>query len=112
MNYLKVTVILACFLINFNDANAQLGQNQIVELNNYSNVAGTFHFDSPTGNLHFWTVEFIQQLYPEIEDMRKESETVYWEYSNNMVIVIYPREYIESPEFAPTSSPYNGPAKL
>lgn len=99
------------FLIAFS-ASAQEPTDAVHELSDYTKVAGTFHFVSPTENMHVWPVSFIEELYPEIEAKRLESDVYYWEYSNDMTIVIYSRHYVNSDEFIPLPSPYNGPNKL
>lgn len=72
------------------------------------NTPGTFQFESPTGTLLFWTVDFIESLYPEIENRRANNDEVIWNYSADMDIVIFPRNFITPSSFVPLESPYNG----
>lgn len=69
---------------------------------------GTFQFDSPSGTILFWRIDFIEELYPEIEARRQQSEPVYWEYNNDMTIIIFSRDFITSEDFSPLESPYKG----
>lgn len=72
------------------------------------NTEGTFQFDSPSGTILFWRMDFIEDLYPEIEARRQQSVPVYWEYNNDMTIIIFSRDYINDPFFTPLESPYKG----
>lgn len=109
---LRQLVVLATLFMSFGVSAQTEPQIQVSELKDYSNVAGTFHFISPTNNMHIWPASYIEGLYPEIEDLRLESENFYWHYSNDMIIVIYSRNYVNSPDFVPVPSPYNYTDKL
>lgn len=82
------------------------------EIADFSHIAGTFHFESPTDKMFFWSTAYIESLYADIEKYRLEYEHYRWEFTNDMTIVIYSREYIESNEFIPNNSPYNQVGKL
>lgn len=82
------------------------------EIADYSHVAGTFHFESPTDNMFFWSTAYIESLYADIEHFRQDNEHYRWEFTNDMTIVIYSRAYVESAEFIPNNSPYNKVGKL
>lgn len=69
---------------------------------------GTFQFHSPSGKTLFWRTDFIEDLYPEIENRREDEDPVYWEYNEDMTIIIYSKEHILSSDFVPVESPYKG----
>lgn len=69
---------------------------------------GTFQFESSSGKTLFWKMDFIESLYPEIESRRSEEVPVYWRYNEDMTIIIFSREFIESEDFLPVASPYKG----
>ncbi len=72
----------------------------------FAHVYGTFRFVSLTENMHAWPMSFIESLYPDIEARRHDKHNVNWEYSNDMIIVIYSRDYINSASFVEKMSPY------
>lgn len=105
MNKLLLLLGFICY-INFSfsqSANAEAASHIHVQ-----STKGTFQFESPSGKTLFWRMDFIEDLYPEIESRREQSEPVYWHYNNDMTIVIFSREYISDPYFTPLESPYNG----
>ncbi len=114
MTTLIKPVLLGIALSFFDfSASAQLENEHIAtEVVDYSHVEGTFHFESPTGNMFFWQQSFIQELYADIEHLRQDNEHYRWQFSNDMIIVIYSRIYVESSEFIPNNSPYNKAEKL
>lgn len=105
MNWYIATVFSVFFLFSATYSNAQT--------ENYSDETisvtdGTFQFESPTNTPFYWPDSFIESLYNEIESRREDYFPVEWEYSSNMTIIIYSREYINSAEFSPNDSPYKG----
>ena len=110
--YLNTAFFLGLFLFTTNATNAQSETPIATEISNYSHVAGTFHFESPTDNMFFWSTAYIESLYADIEGLRQDNEHYRWEFTNDMTIVIYSRAYVQSSEFIPNNSPYNKVGKL
>ena len=75
---------------------------------NLQNTAGTFQFESPTGTVLFWKMDFIESLYPGIESRRALNHNTIWHFNADTDIIIFAKNIISSSDFVPLESPYKG----
>ena len=95
------------FFVGFytNAQNSQVKEN-VANIVAIDSTFGTFQFYFRNRNVNFWPIDEIQKLYPEIERKRESYNFNFWEYSDNLVIIIYPKDVITSKDFIKNNSPY------
>lgn len=107
MTSLRMIIFMLLTLSLSNNTFSQTA-NQVNEHANFQNTAGTFQFESPTGNLFFWNMDFIESLYPGIESRRAASHNTIWHFNADMDIIIFAENIVTSSDFVPLESPYKG----
>lgn len=101
-------IVLTALTLSISTSAFSQSSSQVNEPTSIESTAGTFQFESPTGKLFFWRMDFIESLYPEIESRRALDHTTIWHYSADMDIIIYATNEISASDFVPLDSPYNG----
>ena len=69
---------------------------------------GTFQFAYPNETKLFWSIDFMESLYNDIESRRQDDVESYWYYSPDVTIIIYSKEFINSAGFESGISPFDG----
>ena len=108
-NLLKKTRISTLFIYFLLSSSSLFAQEENLQFsNNLSSVYGTFQFAYPNETKLFWSIDFMESLYGEIEHRRQEEVEAYWYYSPDVTIIIYSREFINAEGFESGISPFDG----
>ncbi len=95
--------IVFCSSLSFSQAE----NNPVIFEDESYKTYGTFQFDYPNETKLFWSIDFMESLYPSIEARRQDEVLAFWHYSPDVTIIIFSREAIQNPNFKRVS-PFTG----